>query len=163
MTTISRTACRRLLVALALAALPASAQTTPNPLARNSNATPSSLVAGIWNGANLENRSNCAATQNNGSHGTYAQYDVEFDPGNTTMSITETAITGLSCIYIGTYNDDPFRPQWSGNYSCSDGKTGSFAMTRLLAVPNSMYVRLSVKLTGTETCNVDAILGGSRF
>jgi hypothetical protein len=148
---------------MALAALPAFAQGTANPLARNTDADPRNLLAGLWNGANLENRSNCAAPQNNGTHGTYAQYEVSFDRPNSIMGITETAISPVTCSYLGTYNNDPIQPQWVGNYSCGDGKTGSFAMQRLIATPNSMYLRLTIKLTGSESCDVDAILGGSRF
>jgi hypothetical protein len=151
------------LAAIALAALPALAQDVPNPLARNADADPRNLLPGIWNGANLEKRSNCSATQNNGSHGTYAQYAVSFDRPNAIMGIDETAITGLRCSYVGTYNDDRFRPQWTGNYGCSDGKTGSFVMQKLLATPNEMSIRLAIKLNGSETCDVDSILGGSRF
>ena len=79
------------------------------------------------------------------------------------MSINETAITSLTCTYLGAYADDRFRPQWSGTYSCSDGKRGTFQMQHLLATPNEMSIRLAIKLDGTETCDVDAILGGSRF
>ena len=154
---------RRGLAAIALAALPALAQDAVNPLARNADADPRNLLPGSWNGANLENRSNCSATQNNGSHGTYAQYAVSFDLPNAIMGIDETAITGLRCSYLGGYTDDRFRPQWTGNYSCSDGKTGSFVMQKLLATPNEMSIRLAIKLNGSETCDVDAILGGSRF
>jgi hypothetical protein len=151
------------LATFALVALPALAQDAPNPLARNFNASPGNLLAGIWNGANLEMRSNCAAIQNNGTHGTYAQYSVSFDRVNAILGIDETAITGLTCTYVGAYSDDPFHPRWSGNYSCSDGKTGSFTMQKLLATPNEMSIRLAIKLNGTETCDVDSILGGSRF
>jgi hypothetical protein len=151
------------LAAFALAALPALSQDVPNPLARNADADPRNLLAGIWNGANLEKRSNCSAAQNNGTHGTYAQYSVSFDLPNSIMGIEETAITGLTCSYLGTYNDDRFRPQWAGRYSCSDGKTGSFTMQKLLATPNEMSIRLAIELTATETCDVDSILGGSRF
>jgi hypothetical protein len=151
------------LAAFALAALPALAQDAPNPLARNADANPSNLLAGFWNGANLEMRSNCSAIQNDGSHGTYAQYVVSFDRPNAIMAIEETAITTLTCTYLGTFTDDRFRPLWSGTYNCSDGKTGSFTMQKLLATPNEMSIRLAIKLTGTETCAVDAILGGSRF
>jgi hypothetical protein len=154
---------RGCLAALAMAALPALSQDAPNPLARNADADPRNLLAGIWNGANLENRSNCSATQNNGTHGTYAQYSVSFDLPNSIMGIEETAITGLTCSYLGTYNGDRFRPQWSGRYSCSDGKIGSFTMQKLLATPNEMSIRLAIKLNSTETCDVDSILGGSRF
>jgi hypothetical protein len=153
------------LAAFALAALPALSQDAPNPLARNADADPRNLLAGTWNGANLEKRSNCSATQNNGAHGTYAQYFVSFDRPNSIMGIDEVAINlpQLTCTYLGTYNDDRFRPQWSGNYNCSDGKTGSFTMQKLLATPNEMSIRLAIKLTGSETCDVDSILGGSRF
>ncbi|HEX7606931.1 MAG TPA: hypothetical protein VF348_09500, partial [Usitatibacter sp.] len=148
-----------------MAALPALAQDVINPLARNADADPRNLLPGSWYGANLENRSNCSATQNNGSHGTYAQYAVSFDRPNAIMGIDETAITTptLRCSYVGTYNTDRFRPQWTGNYSCSDGKTGSFVMQKLLATPNEMSIRLAIKLNGRETCDVDSILGGSRF
>lgn len=151
------------IAAIALTTLPALAQDVPNPLARNADADPRNLLQGIWNGANLENRSNCSAVQNNGIHGTYAQYAVSFDRPNAIMGIDETAITGLRCTYVGTYNDDRFRPQWTGNYDCSDGKTGSFVMQKLLATPNEMSIRLAIKLNGRETCDVDSILGGSRF
>jgi hypothetical protein len=153
----------RSLAAIALAALPVLAQDVPNPLARNADADPRNLLEGTWNGANLENRSNCSATQNNGSHGTYAAYVVSFDRPNAIMGIDETAITQLRCSYLGAYNNDRFRPQWTGNYSCSDGKTGSFVMQKLLATPNEMSIRLAIKLNGSETCDVDSILGGSRF
>jgi hypothetical protein len=151
------------LAAFALAVLPVLAQDAPNPLARNLDASPGNLLAGIWNGANLETRSNCATIQNDGFHGTYAQYLVSFDLPNAIMGIDETAITGLTCTYLGSFADDRFRPQWTGSYTCSDGKRGSFTMQKLLATPNEMSIRLAIKLTGTETCDVDAILGGSRF
>jgi hypothetical protein len=163
LTTILSGKGRRALAAIAMAALPALAQDVINPLARNADADPRNLVQGIWNGANLERRSNCSAAQNNGAHGTYAQYAVSFDRPNSIMGIDETAITGLTCTYLGTYSDDRFRPQWTGNYNCSDGKAGSFVMQKLLATPNEMSIRLAIKLNGSETCDVDSILGGSRF
>jgi hypothetical protein len=152
-----------LLAALVLAAVPAFAQGTGNPIARNPNTLPDNLLAGVWNGANLEKRSNCSASQNNGAHGTYAEYDITFDRVNLTMGINETAITGLTCVYVGPYSDTPIPPRWTGNYSCSDGKTGSFSMQQVLASANSMSLHLAIKLTGNESCDVDAILGGSRF
>ncbi len=151
-----------LLAVLVTAAIPASAQEEPNPIARNPNTLPGNLLAGDWNGANLENRSNCAASQNNGKHGTYAEYLVSLDRTSLTMGIIETAFTVFICTYVGKYSDMP-TPQWTGNYGCSDGKTGSFAMTQLIASANSMYLRLAIKLTGVEICDVDAILGGSRY
>ena len=147
---------------LAFAACGAFAQ--DNPLARRSALDPRSILPGAWNGANLEQRSNCSAPQNNGNRGTYAAYDVSFDPLAGTMGINETAITGLTCSYIGAYDDtDRFRPTWTGTYNCSDGKTGNFQSTNVLATPNEMSVRLSIKLTGSETCDVNSIVGGSRF
>jgi len=163
LTTFPANRCRAALAAAALVALPALAQDAANPLARHADADPRNLLEGSWNGANLEKRSNCSATQNDGAHGTYAEYVVSLDRPNSIMGIAETAITGLRCTYVGAYADDRFRPQWTGSYSCSDGKAGSFIMQSLLATPNEMNIRLAVKLTGTETCDVDAILGGSRF
>jgi hypothetical protein len=142
-------------------ASPAFAQ--DNPIARHALDDPTLIVPGAWNGADLENRSNCTATQNNGSHGTYAEYDITFDTTRNVMGIDETAITGLRCTYLGTYAPDRFRPTWTGNYSCTDGKTGTFQSTGILATPNALSIRLAIKLTGTESCSVDAILGGSRF
>lgn len=163
MTTIRTNRCLDALAAALLAAFPAFAQEVQNPLARHAAQDPRNLVEGSWNGANLERRSNCSAAQNNGTHGTYAEFVVGFDRPASVMSINETAITGLTCTYLGTYADDRFRPQWSGTYSCSDGKQGIFQMQTLLATPNEMSIRLAIRLSGTETCDVDAILGGSRF
>ena len=146
---------------LALAACGAFAQ--DNPLARHALEDPRNVLPGSWNGANLEQRSNCAAPENNGTRGTYAAYDVSFDHVANTMGVDETAITGLHCTYLGAYGYDPFRPTWVGTYSCTDGKQGNFQATGILATPNAMSLRLAIKLTGSETCDVDSILGGSRF
>ncbi|HUL96191.1 MAG TPA: hypothetical protein VLT89_09285 [Usitatibacter sp.] len=132
-----------------------------NPLARRPT-DPRSVLPGNWNGANLESRSNCAAPENNGAHGTYAAYVVSFDPLASMLGVDETAITGLHCTYLGAYGAGG-APTWAGTYSCTDGKQGSFRATGILATPNAMSLRLSIKLTGTETCDVDSILGGSRF
>ena len=151
-------------VACAMLAAPAlRAQTTENPLARHASADPANLVPGVWNGADLEKRSNCAAVQNNGTRGTYAEYDVTVDRVNSVLGITQIGITGLQCTYTGAYAPDPFRPTWTGHYDCTDGKTGNFQSTGILVTPNAMSIRLAIKLTGSETCDVDAILGGSRF
>ena len=155
--------CRWLCATIAAAALCAHAQEVPNPAARHGEADPRNLLPGHWNGANLERRTNCAGPQNNGDRGTYADYNVSFDRLASLMGIDETAITGLTCTYLGMYVDDRFRPQWNGSYSCSDGKTGTFQSQAFFATPNAMSIRLAIKLTGTESCDVDAILGGSRF
>ena len=139
------------------------AQTNQNPLARHASEDPANILPGAWNGADLEKRTNCAASQNNGSRGTYAEYDVTVDHINSVLGITQIGITGLQCTYTGAYAPDPFRPTWTGHYSCTDGKTGDFHSTGILATPNAMSIRLAIKLTGTETCDIDAILGGSRL
>ena len=157
--------CRGAIAAAVLAALPALAQEVQNPLARRAAQSPFDLAEGTWNGANLENRSNCSNPGRNGFHGTYGEFVVGFDRVAHVMSINETTITSppLTCTYIGPYTDDRLRPQWTGTVSCSDGKNGNFTMTQLLATPNAMNVRVSFRMTGGETCDVDAILGGSRF
>jgi len=148
-------------LALALvAAVPAAAQ--DNPAARRSAA---SLVAlgGYWNGANLENRSNCTTAGVNGIHGTYAQYFFSVNPSTSTMQIQETTVTNLTCSYDGVYADTPFRPTWNGSFSCSDGKRGTFESRGFLVTPTEMQVRLQIKLESSERCDIDSILGGSRF
>ena len=155
--------CRAAAIIAALATATALAQEVQNPAARRTDADPRTLLEGHWNGANLERRSNCAAAQNNGDRGTYADYNVSFDRVASLMGIDETAVTGLRCSYLGNYVDDRFRPQWNGSYSCSDGKTGSFTSQNFFATPNAMSIRLAIRLTGTESCSIDAILGGSRF
>ena len=119
------------------------------------------LLVGRWNGANLEKRRNCTAAQNNGSHGTYAQYDVSIDQGY--IGIEETGVTGLRCTYFGPYKQDGIERQASGTYSCSDGKRGDWESRGFLVTANEMSIRLDIKLNGSESCAIDAILGGSRF
>lgn len=118
---------------------------------------------GVWNGANLEQRSNCTHPENDGAHGTYAQYDVYADSTLASFSVSETAITGLTCLYTGSYQQNGTDRSATGHYSCSDGKTGDFRSTGFVVTPNEMSIRLAIQLNGTETCSVDAILGGSRF
>ena len=163
MTTHRSNKCRWILAAVAAAAVSAHAQEVPNPAARHPEADPRNLLQGHWNGANLERRTNCASAQNNGDRGTYADYDVSIDRVASLMGIDEVAITGLRCTYLGNYVDDRFRPRWNGSYSCSDGKTGTFESQVFFSTANAMHIRLAIKLTGTESCTVDSILGGSRF
>ncbi len=148
-------------LALLAAASPAHAQT--NPLLRRGPADLASL-GGFWNGANLENRSNCATAGVNGIHGTYAQYFFSVTPADGTMSIHETTVTNLTCDYSGSYTaNERGAPQWSGTFSCTDGKGGTFRSQGFLITPTEMQVRLQLKLTNSEGCDVDSILGGSRF
>ena len=163
MTTDRPIKCRWICAALAAAALSAHAQEVQNPAARHPEADPRNLLPGHWNGANLERRTNCASPLRNGDHGTYADYNVSFDRAANLMGIDETTILDLRCTYLGNYVDDPYRPKWNGSYSCSDGKTGTFESQVFFATANAMHIRLAIKLTGSESCSVDAILGGSRF
>lgn len=119
---------------------------------------------GTWNGANLERRSNCTAAQNNGARGTYAQWAVTLDRVSDTLRIQETGITGLSCTYTGTHRLNGNKHEWiDGEYSCADGKTGTFHSTDITVSATALSIRLATKLHGTETCDIDAIIGGSRF
>jgi hypothetical protein len=155
--------CRAAAAIAAMVATGALAQDVPNPAARRTDADPRTIPEGHWYGADLERRTNCAAAQNNGDRGTYADYYLTLDRQASLMGIDETAITGLHCTYLGNYVDDRFRPQWTGSYSCSDGKTGTFTSLNLFSTPTAMSIRLAIKLTGSESCTVAAILGGSRF
>jgi hypothetical protein len=147
--------------AAAALALPiASAQ--QNPAARRGPADFSMLVGG-WNGANLETRSACSKPQNEGFHGTYADYQISHDPSAALINVNETTTSGIFCNYAGTYAGGPLRPKWTGTMSCSDGKHGAFDSSGFLITPTEMQIRLNIKLDGSETCSVDSILGGSRF
>ena len=161
MTAKSSHKCLRALAAsCALAACAAAAQ-VPNPLARPGTDSLATLD-GVWNGADLEARSNCVATQNDGKRGTYAQYTINVDTATHSLGITQNGVTGLNCSYGGVYADTPAGPQWSGTYACSDGKQGNFQSRGFLVTPHEMSIQLTIKLTGSETCDIDAILGGSR-
>ena len=151
---------RKCLALLFFAALPAAAQ--QNPAARRG-AWDLPSLGGYWNGANLENRSNCATPGVNGIHGTYAQYFFSVNPSGANMQIHETTVTNLACDYDGTYAVGALLPDWNGSFSCSDGKRGTFRSTGFLISSTEMQVRLQIKLQNSEGCDIDSILGGSRF
>src|SRR5438477_1438312 len=148
-------------LALVLAAVIPAAIAQQNPAARRGVADLGSL-RGYWNGANLENRSNCATAGVNGQHGTYAQYFFTVNP-DTSMIVHEETLSNLVCDYSGVYVDDRFQPSWTGTFSCSDGKRGTFESRGFLITPTEMQVRLQMKLQSSEGCDIDSILGGSRF
>ena len=115
-------------------------------------------LAGTWFGADIERRSDCARTQNNGNHVTYGQYLVAF--GGSSFSIQQTGVTGLECTYAGTY--DSATLAMKGTYSCNDGKTGTLASSAILVTDREMSIQMTIKLTGNESCTIDATVGGSR-
>jgi hypothetical protein len=145
--------------AIALATLPALAD--DSPFARYP-APPSQLMNGVWNGVDLERRSGCANTQNDGTRGTYAQFTVGTDASGL-FSVQQLGITGLTCTYGGHYTVADGAMGIDGTYSCSDGKQGDFHATKVDVNGNSLTVQMHVQLTGSETCSIDAILGMSRF
>ncbi len=131
-------------------------------VAREMRASPG--ISGTWNGANLEKRRNCSASQNNGDRGTYAQWLVTLDTVGDSLKIVETGITGLSCTYFGMHRYAGNRQEWyDGTYNCTDGKTGTFNSTHIEVTTTALSIRLAIKLTGSESCDIDAIIGGSRF
>ena len=149
----------RWLLALALACMPAAAQ--QNPLARPEAPSPAS-VNGRWNGVNLERRSGCTSPQNDGSRGTYAQFDIAADSSGN-LSIQQSGITGLNCTYNARYQASGSRLALQGTYSCTDGKQGTFVTGEAVAHPPSLDLRLAIRLTGGETCAIDSILSMARF
>jgi hypothetical protein len=139
-----------------------SAMAQQNPLERHASPETIGLIIGRWNGANLERRSNCSAAQNNGTRGTYAEFViVENSVGD--FGITQTAITGLTCDYVGKARIDGTNRSATGTYSCSDGKRGDFQTKGMLVTENAVSIRMDIQLNTTETCTIDAIIGGSRF
>ena len=145
--------------AVAFCALSAAAQT--NPLARF--APPAiALTDGRWNGVDLERRSNCANAQNNGTRGTYAQFDVSSD-GAGNFAIAQSGITGLNCNYTGRYQVVEGRLGVQGNMTCSDGKQGAFQTTAIDVNGISLDIQFRMQLTGAETCSIEGLLGLSRL
>ena len=156
---------QRLLTFLAsvacLATLATAAIAQTHPFARVPT-PPHLLVNGRWNGVDLERRSACTRPENEGSRGTYAQFDVSTDATGA-FSIGQSGITGLNCNYVGRYQVAVNRLSAEGTYSCSDGKQGTFRTTSVLVRPTALEIRMSIQLTGSETCAIDAILGMARF
>ena len=150
---------RLVLAASALCALPVAAQ--DNPFFRYLPPAPQ-LVGGVWNGVDLERRTNCTSTQNNGQRGTYAQFTVSTDATGA-FGIEQAGITGLNCTYVGKYTVTDGLMGIDGTYSCTDGKQGSFHATKLDVNGISLTLQMHVQLTGNETCSIEAILGMSRF
>lgn len=149
----------RLAMALMGAAVSAAAL-AQNPAARPVRDV--SVLAGRWNGAHIEQRSNCTTATSNGFHGTYSEYVVRVDAGNT-LSMDEVAVTGLTCNYAGIYRQENGQTTWTGNHTCSDGRAGPFELRSLFALTQLMSMRLSIQMQGKETCTVDAIVSGVRF
>lgn len=140
--------------------VPAMAQ--ENPLARGASAATVTFIDGRWNGSNLERRSNCSAAQNDGTRGTYAEFVISTNTEGD-IGITQTGITGLTCNYFGKYRIEGANRSATGTYSCSDGKRGDFQTKGILVTENAVSIRMDILLNTTETCTIDAIIGGSRF
>jgi hypothetical protein len=153
---------RKCLALVFAAAFPAAVLAQDNPTARRTEANMASL-GGYWNGANLENRSNCVTAGVNGIHGTYAQYFFSPTPASSTLSIHEETLSNLTCDYAGSYTEEGRIVAWSGTFSCSDGKRGTFDSKSFIILPTEMQVRLKMHWQNSEGCDVDSILGGSRF
>ena len=151
---------RKCLALLLAAAIPAAALAQQNPTGRRTAANVASLF-GHWDGANLENRSNCVTAGVNGMHGTWAHYF--FTVSGSTLSIAEETASNLTCNYSGNFTEDGLQVSWSGEFACSDNKRGTFQSQSFLILPTEMQVRLQMKLTSSEGCDIDSILGGSRF
>lgn len=132
-----------------------------NPLARFA-PPPAELVNGRWNGVDLERRSNCTNAQNDGTRGTYAQFDVAADPGGG-FTIAQSGITGLECSYFGRYEPGAAGLAVQGTYSCSDGKQGDFRTTAIDVSGTSLDIQLTIQLRGSESCAIDGILSMARF
>ena len=121
-------------------------------------------ISGTWYGPDLERRTNCSASQNNGSRGTYGQWDATLDTVGGTLRIQQTGLTGLACTYSGSYRLNGNAPEWyDGTYSCSDGKTGTFHSTDFMVSDHAFSIHLAAKLNGSESCDIDAMIGGNRY
>jgi len=145
----------------AVAALVGTASAAANPIAR-ATVPPPELVNGRWNGVDLERRSSCTRPENEGSRGTYAQFDVAMDATGA-FSIGQSGITGLNCNYVGRHQVVDRHLAIQGTLSCSDGKQGTFTSSSVQARGPSLEIRMAIQLSGNETCSVDALLSMARF
>jgi hypothetical protein len=124
-------------------------------------ATPT--LAGSWQGAIIETRTNCSQPQNNGARATYGQYDIGMGSGPAgALVISLAGVTGLQCSYNGNFTTNGARLMATGALSCNDGKHGTWQSTNMLVTARAMSLELSVQLDTTETCTIAAILGASR-
>jgi hypothetical protein len=147
-----------------LAAATPGAIAQENPLARGTwGAISDAPIEGAWNGTDLERRSGCTSAQNDGSRGTYAEFDLTTDRSAHILAIDEKGITGLTCTYGGTYSGAGATLAWSGHYSCSDGKQGTFTSRSILVDQNALSIHLDVQLQATETCAIDKVIGAGRL
>ncbi len=120
-------------------------------------------LAGQWQGAIIETRSNCTQTQNNGGRATYGQYDVGMATGaGGVLSILLSGVTGLQCTYNGTFTTNGARLLANGTVLCNDGKRGMWQSTNMQVTAKAMSLEFAVQLDTTETCTIAAVLGGSR-
>jgi hypothetical protein len=118
-------------------------------------------LSDVWYGSDLENRSNCTFPQNNGARGTYSTYNIR--EGSGSISIVQFGVTGLSCTYSGAYSQSGNLRQASGSFSCSDGKQGSWSANDFTVTDNTMLIKYSSQLTGSESCSIAGLFSGARL
>ena len=157
------------LLAAALAAWTAGA--ADNPLARSPawGTTGQASIVGAWNGSDIEGRSGCTSASNNGNRGTYAEFDLSTDVPSHTLGIDQKGITttqsgaALNCTYAGPYTGTGTPVTWSGIYSCTDGKHGTFTSRAIVVTENTLFLHLDVHLDTTETCTIDKVIAAGRL
>jgi hypothetical protein len=136
-----------------------------NPLARGTVApagTPA-VIEGVWNGTDLEKRTACTHPENEGNRGTYAEFDVSSDRLAHTLGIDQKGITSLNCTYIGPETGSGDALAWSGTYSCTDGKHGTFTSRSILVTANAIAIHLDIQLDTSETCSIEKVIAGGRL
>lgn len=116
---------------------------------------------GRWNGANLERRSQCSSPQNDGNRGAYGEHDI-FST-DTDFGLRQSTLSGLTCDYVGRWEAAASGRRVAGTLQCSDGKRGDFTSTGVLVTRHEMSLNLAIRLHTTETCAIEAVIGGSRF
>ncbi len=136
-----------------------------NPLARGivPPAAADAPIEGTWNGTDLERRSACTKPEDEGNHGTYAEFDVSTNSATGDLSILQMGITGLQCSYVGKLTGTGATRAWSGTYFCGDGKHGTFTSRSILVSSDALAIHFDAKLDTTETCTIEAVIAGGRL
>jgi hypothetical protein len=75
------------------------------------------------------------------------------------FSMNTAGTTGVSCGYTGTYSQDGRFGHAEGNFSCSNGKGGTFSLDAMEASTDGLVTHLTTKV---GSCTLTARLAGIR-
>lgn len=111
-------------------------------------------LSGQYIGGTVGTYSNCTGGGTNG----YAE-----EPGNITFTLSTNGVAVMrtsgvtTCTYSGPYTQVGRMGLWSGNYSCTNGVSGTFAGFEMEGNPSSMSMRATAH---SQQCDWSGRIGG---